>query len=121
MHEPALIQGRRVPHARGMKALQGSWPDHVRAWRRSGETGREYCAKRGLNVHTLWSWSARMQDEKRASSKASRPGTEVRMALVRPARTIEVTATPVGSVETGVRLRVGPFTAEKVWRALQSR
>jgi hypothetical protein len=43
-------------------------------------SGRECCAKSGLTVHMLWSWSARMQDEKRASSKASKPGTEVRMA-----------------------------------------
>lgn len=66
-------------------------------------------------MHTLWSWSARMQDEKRAPGKSSKPGTEVRMALVRPApsaRSIEVTATPVAPVETGVHLRVGAVHVE---------
>ena len=88
-----------------MKRLEGKWPEHVRAWRKSGETGRAYCAKRGLNLHTLWSWSARMQDEKRAMTTASKVSTEVRMARVVPAPRVEVAA--LVDDGTGVALRVG--------------
>ena len=62
-------------------------------------------------MHTLWSWSARMQDEKRAVSTVSKAGREVRMARVRPAPSIEVTAT-VAPAETAVRLRVGAVQVE---------
>ena len=53
-----------------------------------------------------------MQDEERPPNKVSKAGTQVRMALVRPARSIEVTATPVTPAETGVRLRVGAVHVE---------
>ena len=88
-----------------MKRLQGEWPDHVRAWRASGETARAYCAAHGLSVKRLWSWSARMQDEKKAARKVAKSGTELRIALVRPARPAEITTTTVRG--TGVRLLVG--------------
>ncbi len=71
-----------------------------------------YCEKRGLNVHTLWYWSARMQDEKRPTSKASKAGAELRMALVRPTRSVEVTAAPATLAAPGVRLRVGAVHVE---------
>ncbi|MCA9535822.1 MAG: hypothetical protein KC593_19185 [Myxococcales bacterium] len=93
-----------------MKRLQGEWPDHVRAWRASGETARAYCAKHGLNLHTMWSWSARMQDEKRASSKVAKSGAELRMALVRPTRPVETIVTVARG--TGVRLSVGAVRVE---------
>ena len=93
-----------------MKRLQGEWPDHVRAWRSSGETARAYCEARGLNVTRLWSWSARMQDEKKAARKVAKSGAEIRMALVRPARPPE-TIMPV-TRGPGVRLSVGAVRVE---------
>ena len=95
-----------------MKALQGEWPDHVRAWRRSGVTAQAYCAKRGLNVHTLRSWSARMQDEKGETTRVEKAGAELRMALVRPARPVAVAAAEISSIGSGVRLRVGAVCVE---------
>ena len=82
----------------------------MRAWRASGETARAYCAKHGLNLHTMWSWSARMQDEKRASSKVAKSGAELRMALVRPTRPVETIVTVARG--TGVRLSVGAVRVE---------
>ncbi|MCB9658385.1 MAG: hypothetical protein H6726_12120 [Sandaracinaceae bacterium] len=93
-----------------MKRLQGEWPDHVRAWRASGDTARAYCAAHGLNVNRLWSWSARMQDEKKAARKIAKSGAGIRMALVRPTRPT-VTATSV-TRGTGVRLSVGAVRVE---------
>jgi hypothetical protein len=96
-----------------MKALQGEWPDHVRAWRRSGVTAQAYCAKRGLNVNTLRSWSARMQDEKRGeTTPVEKAGAELRMALVRPARPVAVATSEFPSIGSGVRLRVGTVCVE---------
>jgi hypothetical protein len=95
-----------------MKALQGEWPEHVRAWRRSGETAQAYCTKRGLSVHVLRSWSARMQDEKKAPGAASKSGAELRMALVRPAGAATMAATKPPALGVGVRLRVGEVCVE---------
>lgn len=92
-----------------MKFLQGEWPEHVRAWRRSGVTAQAYCAKRGLNVHTLRSWSGRMQAEK-ASPPPEKAGAELRMALVRPVR--PAAPSTMSSAGTGVRLRVGAVYVE---------
>lgn len=92
-----------------MKFLQGEWPEHVRAWRRSGVTAQAYCAKRGLNVHTLRSWSGRMQAEK-SCPPPEKAGAELRMALVRPVRT--AAPSTVSTTGTGVRLRVGSVYVE---------
>ena len=95
-----------------MKALQGEWPEHVRAWRRSGETAQAYCAKRGLSVHVLRSWSSRMQGEKGSTTTASKSGSELRMALVRPARPAAAPPSSSVGVGAGVRLRVGEVCVE---------
>jgi hypothetical protein len=93
-----------------MKKLQGEWPEHVRAWRLSGVTARDYCAQHGLSVKRLWSWSARMQDEKKAPRNVAKSGAELRMALVRPVRPTEAVATTMRG--TGVRLSVGAVRVE---------
>ena len=37
-----------------------SWDEHVRRWRNSGLSAKEYAHREGLNAATLYGWSSRL-------------------------------------------------------------
>ena len=55
-----------------------TWSKRVAAWRASGQTGAEFCARRGYVTGTLYWWSSRLG---RSGECAAKP-TGVRMARV---------------------------------------
>ena len=62
------------------------WCGHVDAWRASGETQREYCARHGLKRHSLSYWQLRFTKEtlgeQRGSEAVPMPLTLVRAERV---------------------------------------
>lgn len=93
---------------------------HVQAWRRSGLTQAEYCAKHGLNHHTLAYWSCRTLPAKERSSDT---GTAARFVplQVTDAKLVEkqMTLAPVALEvwwPNGMRARIAAGT-DAVWVA----
>lgn len=43
------------------------WAEHVRGWRHSGRSAREYAARHGLSAATLYWWSSRLGRDKAAA------------------------------------------------------
>ena len=42
------------------KKTSRSWDEHVRRWRNSGLSAREYAHREGLSAATLYGWSSRL-------------------------------------------------------------
>lgn len=46
------------------RTTQGKWRDHVRAWKASGLSSREYARQAGINANTLSWWRWRLAKDK---------------------------------------------------------
>lgn len=67
-----------------MKQTPDEWSRHVRSWRQSGESAREYCERRGLKVGSLRYWSSRIRRDlnEKLTAAAAAPAPTVKMARV---------------------------------------
>jgi hypothetical protein len=65
------------------------WKPAVLAWRRSGQTQREYCKHRGLNLHALRNWSRKVPGgvkvKPRGKVKAAKKFSSIRLMEANPA------------------------------------
>jgi transposase len=71
------------------------WEQRIAAWRASGLTAAQYCAKEGLGRRALSRWSQRLQ------------GEPPPMRLARLVRTPEPAAAPTGSASPALVIEVG--------------
>ena len=53
------------------RELRDTWKKRVSAWKSSGLTRAQFCAKRGINPHTLSYWTCRLNREERAGADAT--------------------------------------------------
>ena len=73
------------------KKTSRSWDEHVRRWRESGLTAREYANREGLRTSTLYGWSTRLNRGDRSE----------------PARFIEISAPAAPPSVSAIQLRIG--------------
>ena len=98
-----------------MTATREKWRERVAQWRSSGQTAREFAARRGVNASTLSHWAWRLRQEPRGGA-----------ALARVPTMIEVHARPVADdrfeIELGGRrVRVPPsFDVDSLRRLLSA-
>ncbi len=89
---------------------------HVRTWKKSGLTAREYAERVGLNHWTLHGWATRLnrKHDKQTQEPAVRfvPATVVETAAEVPSEPIELL------LANGRRLRVGAHFDEAVLHRL---
>lgn len=96
-----------------MTATREKWRERVAQWRSSGQTAREFAARRGLNASTLSHWAWRLRPESGGGA-----------ALARLPAMIEVHARPMADdrfeIELGSRrVRVPPsFDVDSLRRLL---
>lgn len=85
------------------------WAERVAAWKRSGQTASEFCAKRDFKPATLTWWSSRLKTTVLGPPPKSKPATpSVRIARVVPAHVLETRATsaPIVVEAGGARVLV---------------
>ena len=105
----------RALQPRGMTTAREKWRERVAQWRASGQTAREFAARRGINASTLSHWAWRLAQEPRGEG-----------ALARVPTMIEVHARPVMDdrfeIEfSGRRVRVPPsFDLDSLLRLLSA-
>jgi hypothetical protein len=79
------------------------WAGHVRRWRASGLTTREFALREGVNAATLSWWSSRLKTARREDAGTSiSPLTFVEVTHAAPREPIEVV------LSSGVRVRIPP-------------
>lgn len=54
-------------------SARAKWREHVRAWRSSGESAVDYCARAGLNPRTLSWWAWKLKSDRQSASPAAKP------------------------------------------------
>jgi hypothetical protein len=90
------------------------WAGHVRRWRASGLTARDFALREGVNAATLRWWSSRLKTARREDAATSiSPLTFVEVTHAVPRKPIEVL------LSSGVRLRIpSDFDSVAVGRLL---
>ena len=74
------------------REIRDTWKKRVSAWKRSGLTRAQFCAKRGINPHTLSYWTCRLNREEGGGADAA-PASGSSSALAR-GRSGRVTGAP---------------------------
>lgn len=103
------------------RTTRGEWQKHVRAWKLSGISSREYASKAGINANTLTWWRWRLDKEKSRPRVGRRKPPAIQFVEVSPPSP-DVSVSGGGKLElelAGVVLRLPPdFDAGALTRAL---
>ena len=98
----------------------GQWTRELARWRRSGETVRAFCQRRGLSEPSFYYWRRRLEPEQQPEpatgasllNKASPPFAEVRLTD----QQAESTQVLELLLPTGERLRIGEGVSDEQLR-----